>query len=208
MPILAAFALAAATTWQDTLKHDLPLLGHRNWVCVVDSAYPAQVAPGVKLIDTGQDHITVLNAVLKAVTSAPHVRPTIFIDRELPYVAETDAPGITRLRKALEGALHPPVMMRAIRPASVAVEAYPEPPAKLDVTAMLHEEIISKLDQAGSTFHVLMLKTTCTLPYTSVFMQLNCGYWSDAAEKRMRDKMASGAGPDAKIEFRDSKKGG
>ena len=28
-----------------------------------------------------------------------------------------------------------------------------------------------------------------TIPYTSVFIQLNCKYWSDAAEARLRAKM-------------------
>jgi hypothetical protein len=34
-----------------------------------------------------------------------------------------------------------------------------------------------------------VLKTDLTIPYTSVFIQLNCKYWSNDAEKRMRQKM-------------------
>jgi hypothetical protein len=29
-----------------------------------------------------------------------------------------------------------------------------------------------------------------TIPYTSVFVRLECGYWSADAEKRLREKMA------------------
>jgi hypothetical protein len=29
------------------------------------------------------------------------------------------------------------------------------------------------------------------VPYTSVFIRLNCKYWSDDAEKRMRAKMSA-----------------
>jgi hypothetical protein len=29
-----------------------------------------------------------------------------------------------------------------------------------------------------------------TLPYTSVFLQLDCGYWSADAERRLREAMA------------------
>jgi len=35
-------------------------------------------------------------------------------------------------------------------------------------------------------FNVLILKTDMTLPYTSVFIELECGYWSEAAEKKPR----------------------
>jgi len=34
---------------------------------------------------------------------------------------------------------------------------------------MEHEQIISRLDEAGQTFRVLIIKTDMTLPYTSVF---------------------------------------
>jgi hypothetical protein len=41
--ILAApVFLSAQTGWQAKLDHDLPLLGHRNWILIVDSAYPLQ----------------------------------------------------------------------------------------------------------------------------------------------------------------------
>jgi hypothetical protein len=34
-----------------------------------------------------------------------------------------------------------------------------------------------------------MIKTDLTLPYTSVFMELDCGYWSPESEAKMREKM-------------------
>ncbi len=42
----------------------------------------------------------------------------------------------------------------------------------------------------GKTFHILVLKTRMTIPYTSVFIRLECGYWSADAEKRLRAAMA------------------
>lgn len=39
---------------------------------------------------------------------------------------------------------------------------------------------------AGQTFHVMLLKTNLTLPYTSVYIRLDCGYWSDEAEVQLR----------------------
>ena len=44
---------------------------------------------------------------------------------------------------------------------------------------------------SSKTFRVLIIKTTLTIPYTSVFLQLDCAYWSAAAESRLRAKMAA-----------------
>ena len=155
-----------ASNWRATLAQRLPLLGHRNWLCVVDSAYPWQTSPGVELVDTREDHVKVLKAVFAALAAAKHVRPGVYLDKELQFVPETDAQGVEALRTAIASAL-----------------------PKQGVQRVPHEQIIAKLDKAGSTFHVLMLKTTCAIPYTSVFFELGCAYWSDEAESRLRKKM-------------------
>ena len=54
---------------------------------------------------------------------------------------------------------------------------------------MLHEEIISELDEGSKLFNVLLLKTNMTIPYTSVFLQLDCGYWDAESEARLRDAL-------------------
>jgi hypothetical protein len=54
---------------------------------------------------------------------------------------------------------------------------------------MPHEQIIDKLDSAGAKFNVLVLKTNLVLPYTSVFFELDCGYWGAEQEQRLRDAM-------------------
>jgi len=157
---------AAETPWRAKLEQELPLLGHRNWIVVVDSAYPWQTAPGIETVDTGADHIDVVKAVLNTLTTAPHVRPIIYTDAELPFVPEADARGVSLFREMLGQTLlsHP-------------AQSFP------------HEEIIAKLDSAGKTFHVLLLKTKLTLPYTSVFFQLDCAYWDAEAEARLRSAM-------------------
>ena len=43
-----------------------------------------------------------------------------------------------------------------------------------------------------------MLKSRIAIPYSSVFIRLNCKYWSDDAEKRMRARMAKGQAAEAR----------
>ncbi len=163
-------AQAAPNDWRKTVAERLPLYGHRNWIAIVDSAYPSQISPGVETILADADQTDVLKAVLQDLAGAKHVRPIIFTDAELPYIDEQDAPGVTAYRADLKQIL-------GDRP----------------VNSLLHEQIIAKLDQAGQTFHVLIIKTNMTIPYTSVFLQLNCKYWSDDAEQRLRAKMPAEA---------------
>ena len=58
-------------------------------------------------------------------------------------------------------------------------------------TATLHVD--HKLDEAGQTFRILIIKTNMTIPYPSVFLQLNCKYWSADAEQRLRAQMPAEA---------------
>src|SRR5581483_1227330 len=58
----------------------------------------------------------------------------------------------------------------------------------------LHERIIAKLDEVSRTFRVLIVKTNLALPYTSVFLQLDCKYWGPDAEQKLRSKMAAESG--------------
>jgi hypothetical protein len=167
-PTRASATPPQAADWRVRVNEQLQLMGHRNWIAVVDSAYPLQTSPGVETIETNDDQLEVVKTVLSQIAKAKHVRPVIFTDAELKLVPESDAKGVTAYREALTGLL-----------------------GKTEAQSLPHEEIISKLDEAGKTFHILVLKTNLTIPYTSVFIRLECGYWSADAEKRLREAMAA-----------------
>lgn len=166
--VVSGSGCATSSSWQSTVSQRLPAYGHRNWICIVDSAYPAQTSAGVETVVTGADQLTVVREVLAAVGQAHHVKPVAVIDAELSAVAEADAPGITAYRAELERVL-----------AGTVVERTP------------HETIIRDLDRAGSLVSVLVLKTKLSLPYTSVFLRLECGYWTPEAEARLRAALAA-----------------
>ncbi len=152
--------------WEQRLAQQLPALGHRNWIVVADSAFPLQISPGIEVVVSGEDHFVVLEKVLKAIDDSRHIRARIYLDKELAFVTEDLAPGIDACSARLDGLLK-----------------------ERDVTPVLHEELIARLDQVARTFRILMIKTNLALPYTSVFIELDCGYWSREDEVRMREKM-------------------
>ena len=153
--------------WKEIVRSRIPVYGHRNWIVVADSAYPAQTREGIETVVTGADQMNVLQFVLGELSSSKHVRPIILTDAELKYLSDADAPGVEAYRQQL-GVL------------SGGSQAQSLP----------HEEIISKLDKTAQTFRVLILKTNMTIPYTSVFLQLDCAYWGPEAERKLRAVMA------------------
>ena len=158
--------IAQANNWQARVNQSMPLLGHRNWILIVDSAYPLQASPGVETIETGANHLDVVHYVLGAINSSIQVRPLIYMDKELPFVPDDDAPGASAYREQIQKIL-----------ADYTIESLP------------HERVINQIDETSKEFHVLVLKTTMTIPYSSVFIRLDCKYWSADAEKRMRARM-------------------
>src|SRR5512146_1430314 len=160
------------TDWQQILQDRLPLYGHRNWIVIADSAYPAQSRGGIETIVADAEQTTVLERALDLIGQCNHIKPTIFTDKELALVPESDAPGVTSYREQLAKLL-----------------------SGHEASVLPHDEIIAKLDQVGETFRVLLLKTNMCIPCTSVFLQLECGYWNADAEKRLRAGMKPKTGP-------------
>jgi hypothetical protein len=147
----------------------------RRFLVVVDSAYPLQSSAGIETIETDADQLEVVRYVLGSINHSIHVRPVIVMDAELPFVRDDDAPGASTYRAEIGDLLH----------------AYP-------VQSMQHEKVIATIDEASRQFHVLVLKTRMTIPYTSVFLRLDCKYWSAEAESRLRSRMSAAQIPAAK----------
>lgn len=166
MMLTGTLAVQAQGDWQQKVNEALPLMGHRNWIVVVDSAYPLQSSPGVETIETSSDQLAVLDYVLGAIKASRHVRPLVHTDAELRYVPEARAPGVDQYRKDLKSRLD-----------------------GIPTDSVLHQKLIDQLNALGKDFHVLILKTNMTIPYTSVFLQLDCKYWSAESETELRAVM-------------------
>jgi hypothetical protein len=155
-----------STDWKSLLQQRLLVYGHRNWIVIADSAYPAQSRPGIETVATNGEQLAVVSEVFSQLNKSRHVRPIVYLDAELPHVPEKYAPGIGDFRDQLKKLL-----------------------GERTARSVAHEQIIDKLDKAGEKFNVLILKTNLTLPYTSVFLELDCGYWSDEGEQQLRRAM-------------------
>ena len=165
-------SMTTASAWKRTVKRDLPLYGDRNWIAVVDSAYPDQSRPGVTTINTNRGMFYTLKFVLAKIAQAPNIRPVAYTDRELNYVTDAQTPGIRAYRQKLD--------------AMLAASGVPH-------EQRMHIHSIHRLNADGKLFNILIIKTNLIMPYTSVFIHLKCGYWTDADELQLRKIIARSA---------------
>lgn len=152
--------------WKEKLMKEIPLLGHRNWILVVDKAFPAQTAGGIEVINTGESLQDVLQFTLQKINRSLHVKPVVYTDRELGYITTGMVPYIDNYKQQLSKTLD-----------------------GIEPQTLLHDTVFVKIDQASKLFKVLVLKTEEVIPYSSVFIQLDCRYWSGDQEKILREAM-------------------
>lgn len=153
--------------WEIDFDQKLPILGHRNWIVIADKAFPEQNAEGIEVINTNENFLTVLKYILQQVDSSGHVKPIIYRDKELEFITESQAKGVESFRKESEKLMN--------------LDSKPQ--------TILHDSVFAKLDSASKLFKIVVLKTNETIPYSSVFLQLDCSYWNGEKEKELRARM-------------------
>ncbi len=117
----------------------------------------------MEVLPTGRDHLVVVRTVLEELRKTRHVRPVVYLDAELEYLTEELAPGWTATHRDLHTAL-----------------------AEFNPQAVPHMDLITRLGAVAQEFKVVVLKTTGRVPYSSVFLELDCGYWSPEQEAELR----------------------
>lgn len=160
---------AISTEWKSKLKEEMPFLGHRNWILVVDKAFPLQQSEGMEYIYAGGDIATVLKQVLQMIDTSGHVTPQVFRDVEFNFVV----PQIGQPAKQLDHTINALL-------------------AKREVKTLPHDSVFKKLDTESKLFKVLVIKTDQLIPYSSVFIRLDCGYWNAGKEAELRKAIAKG----------------
>lgn len=154
--------------WEREFYEKLPMLGHRNWILIVDKAFPEQNAGGMEYIYANENLNPVLKQVLSKVSQSGHVKPIIYQDKELGFITEQQASGVTQFKTAVKSTL-----------------------GNQPVHTMLHDSVFKKLDMESKLFKVLVIKTNEVIPYTSVFLQLDCAYWNGDKEGQLRKSIGN-----------------
>jgi L-fucose mutarotase/ribose pyranase (RbsD/FucU family) len=152
--------------WRGAVDHQAAQLGYRNWIVIAEASFPAQSRPGVRQVTAPVEVAEALDYVLKALEKTEDVRPKIYLTRELRSVENDFAPGIDELRKRIEDTLH-----------------------GRETTELDQQSLLTLLEDANRSYDVLVIRTQSALPYSSVFLELQPGYWDAASESRLRERI-------------------
>ncbi len=163
---LGCASLTKDSTWQAAVDRQAGQLGYRNWIVVTEASFPAHSRPGVRQVNAPVEVPEALDYVLNALEQTENVRPHVYLTRELRSVENDFAPGIDDFRKRLLGSLHG------------------HEPTELD-----QQSLLTLLEDANRSFDVLVIRTPTALPYSSVFLELQPGYWDVDSETRLRERI-------------------
>ena len=152
--------------WQKAVDRHTDQLGYRNWIVVAEASFPAQSRTGIHQVKAAVDIPEALDYVLESLEQKENVRPRLYVPRELRSVENDFAPGIDFFRKRLENSRH-----------------------GYEPTELEQQSLLTLLEDANRSFDVLVIRTTTPLPYSSVFIELQPGYWDADAENRLREKI-------------------
>lgn len=167
---LLSFGCGAASReslWKAAVANQASQLGYRNWIVVSEASFPAQNRSGIRQVTANVEIPEVVDYVLASLEQTQHVRPQIYLTRELRSVENDFAPGIDLHRKRITGALH-----------------------GHEFTELDQQSLLTLLGDANRSFDVLVIRTASALPYTSVFMELQPGYWDAESETRLRERIS------------------
>ena len=142
-------------------------MGIGNWVIISESSFPAHSGRGVRTVNVDSEIPQVLDFVVDYFDHSQNVTPNFNTARELPFVENDRAPGIDEYRKLLKKSLHGHT-----------------------IREMDHDSLALLAQRNSGKFAVLVIKTTTALPYSSIFIELDTGYWDRDSEDALRKKMS------------------
>ena len=152
--------------WKFAVDNQVHNLGYRNWIVIAEASFPAHHGQGIKQVAAPIEVPEAVDYVLRSLERTENLRPTIYLPRELRSVENDFAPGIDAMRETLQQSMHG------------------HEPTEIDQQALL-----TLIEDANRSFTVLVIRTRTALPYTSVFMELQPGYWDSQSESHLRKRI-------------------
>lgn len=164
--MVGKFSEPPRTAWQAEIDSRVKQLGYRNWIVVSEASFPAHSRPGIVQINAQGEIPEVTDYVLRSLEQTENLRPKIYMARELGAVENDFAPGIDNFRKVIQPALH-----------------------GHETTQLDQSSLLTLLNDASRSFEITLIRTSTALPYSSVFVELQPGYWDADSESRLRDRL-------------------
>lgn len=167
-PLTYAEILRKQDPWIKTMNQEVAKLGAGNWIVVAESAYPTPKDSSIKVIAVDASVPEVLYELFETFEAEGHVWSKIYTLREFEHLKEKITPGIQNFKSARTKAINDR--------------------KKQEITS----EVAKLLFQSSSKeYRSLLIKTNSNIPYSSVFLELETGYWDRESEQKMRKSLKS-----------------
>ena len=153
-------------SWLSNVDQEVHKLGSFNWVIVADPSFPALSRSGIVTVTTPVSTPEALHGVLQSIDSHSHVRPRIHLTREASALVEDETPGINQFIAARDHVID-----------------------SRETITLTNNALNLLITDARKNYRILVIKTTTNLPYTSIFMELESGYWDGESETALRKRM-------------------
>lgn len=155
------------SAWKIAVANHVGQLGYHNWIVIAEASLPAQNNIGIRQVSADVGIPEALDYVLNTIEKTQHVRPQLYLTRELRSLENDFAPGIDEHRKRVRVALH-----------------------SYETMEIEQQSLLTLLQDANRSYDVLVIRTPVALPYTSVFLELKPGYWDAESETRLRERIS------------------
>ena len=140
--------------------------GARNWVVIADPTYPIPAGAGAYTMAVQSGAADTFREVLDLLETQASLTPRIWVCNEMEVLTDSLAPGITQYKHEIDPLLSGRFCYR------------------------LDEKIISaQLADASQKYRILYIKTRTQLPYSTIAIELDSGYWDPDAEAEVRKRM-------------------
>lgn len=159
----------AAPTFHQSMDHVMPHMGAGNWIVIADSSFPKSTHPGWKTVPMNVNPTDALGDIVASAQAYGHVKPKIWLDRELFVVSDANVPGITEFRETIE-----------MRSANLSMDA-----------SVIHAEHMNRLREIAKHHRVLVIKTPGKFPYSTIYVELEPANWTREQEAALRAHMAN-----------------
>ncbi len=157
---------SSKSEWAKTVNQEILKLGNFNWIIIAEPSFSALNRRGITTITVDATSPEVLKQVFSSLESNGHVDGKIYFSKESRFLKESDTPGISffklKRNKAING--------RKAR-------------------ALDHLALEMLIIEAKEKYNILLIKTNTLLPYSSVFLELESGYWDGESETALRKRM-------------------
>ena len=169
--------------WAGIVEREVDALGIQSWIIVAESSFPVVSGLGVRTLVLDGEIPQIVDCIVNHLAKSETVTPSFNTALELSFVSNDRVPGIDYLREQHNEALH---------------EHQVRQMDNRSLTLLAHSD--------ASKYAIMVLKSKTALPSSSVFIELDSGYWDRESEDRLRQEMkaAEKRTPQQKIESNET----